>query len=181
MPSFDLEYVCDTLAEETRNQETRVDEQWSEDALLVLQKKREMAHLAHYHARYAAHDQGQQYAARRSDDIAVQIHAFHRLADNFSGTYADFLVIANERLVILRRVLKYSYILAYYLPEDSDSNRMQKDLFQHRQEMLERFTEQLSHISENATSQLDRAQVVNLLGIVEKCLMNLLEFMHGIP
>jgi hypothetical protein len=178
MPSFDLEYVCGTLAEETRNQETRVDDQWSEAASLVLQKKRDMAHLAHYHARYAAHHQGQEFAARRSGDIAAQIHAFNQLPDNFSGTYADFLGIANERLVILRRVLKYSYILAYYLPEDSDSKRTQKDLFRYRLEMLDRFTEELSRVSENATSHLDRANVINLMGIVEKCSMNL---QHGMP
>jgi ariadne-1 len=147
-------------------------------SLAVLEKEREMAH---YHARYTAHHQGQEFAAIRSRDIATQVQAFHLLPDNTSGTFADFLGIANERLVILRRVLKYSYVLAYFLPEDSDVNRMQKDLFQHRQEMLERFTEELSRISENASSQLDRAQVVNLLGIVDKCLMNLLEFMHGIP
>jgi hypothetical protein len=181
LPTFHLEFVCDTLEQHSGASEKKT---LDEDAsLLVLKKKKEMTHLAHYHARYAAHDQGQRYAAHRTMDIVLQTQDFfyQQLPNIFSGTDADFLNIANERLVVLRRFLKYSYILAYYLAEDTDENRMQKDLFQHRQEMLERFTEELSRVSENATSHLDRSQVVNLLGIVEKCLMNILEFMHGIP
>jgi hypothetical protein len=173
LPSFDLEYVCNTLEQNTGSV-------LHQDASLVLEKKKAMAHLAHYHARYEAHDQGQRYAASRSTDVALQTDAFLRLPDILSGTDADFLLMANERLVTLRRFLKYSYILAYFLEENTDMNRLQKEFFQHRQAMLERFTEELSRVSENATSQLDRSQVLNLMGIVEKCLMNLLEFMHGV-
>jgi hypothetical protein len=115
-------------------------------------------------------------------DIVLQTPAFSQaVPDIFSGMDADLLKIANERLVFFRRFLKYSYILAYFLAEDTDENRMQKDLFQHRQAMLEGFTEQLSRVSGNATSHLDSFKVLNLLSIVEKCLMHLLEFMHGSP
>jgi flagellar basal body rod protein FlgG len=171
LPSCELEYVCDTLAQYYGSE-------LQEDASLVIEKKKEMTRLAHYYARYEAHDQGQPYAASRTTDVALQRDAFFQLPDIFSGTDGDFLSIANERLVTVQRLLKYSYVLAYYLAEDTDTNRMQKDLFQHCQAMLERFTEELSRLSENATSQLDKSQVVNLMGIVEKCLMNLLEFMH---
>jgi hypothetical protein len=71
----------------------------------------------------------------------------------------------------VRRILKYSYIVAAYLAEDN------KGLFEVRQAMLERHTEELSRVSENATSQSDKSQVLNLMGAVDKCRKNLLEFM----
>jgi hypothetical protein len=173
LPGFNLEYVWDILEQDTLDREPK----WQQDASLVLEKQREMAFLAHYHARYATHNHGQWLAVNRSGDmLARQTHSFHQLTDVLSGMDADFLEIANQRLVILRRVLKNSYILAYYTAEDTgEEDGMQKDLFQYRQEMLEQFTEELSRVSENATSQLDRAKVVNLMGTVEKCLVNLLD------
>jgi hypothetical protein len=146
----------------------------------------EMTHVAncyrHYHARYLAHDQDQRAAANQTMDIVRQrMRAFSQATDIFSGMDADFFKTANERLVVFRRFLKYSYILAYYLAENTNDNRIQNDLFQYHQGSLERFTEQLSRESGNAMSRLDRSQVINLLNIAEACLMNCLEFMHGTP
>jgi hypothetical protein len=160
LPSVDLEYVCNILKENTASES-------HEDASLVLEKWKEMTHFAHYHARYEAHDQGQRDAASRTTDIAPDI---------IPGMDADFLGMANEQLVTVRRFLKYSYIVAYYLPEDTDKNRLQKDIFQHLQAELARFTEYLHRESENGP---DRCHLVNLLGTVEKCWMNVWKFMYG--
>jgi hypothetical protein len=92
------------------------------------------------------------------------------------GTDADFLIMANEQLVTFRRFLKYSFIVASYLPEDTDKNRLQKDIFQHLQAELERLTEYLHRAIENGPHMCELA---NLLGTVEKCWMNVWKFMAG--
>jgi ariadne-1 len=71
----------------------------------------------------------------------------------------EFLKAANEQLVECRRVLKYTYTFAYYLTDESKA--LEKERFEHHQEMLERFTEHLSDLSEKPLAEMDRTDVVN--------------------
>ena len=58
-----------------------------------------------------------------------------------------------------RRVLKYTYVFGYYL--DPKKNKM-KELFENLQEHLEKFTEQLSEMTELPVDQMDRTEIVNV-------------------
>jgi len=49
----------------------------------------------------------------------------------------EFLKTANEQIIECRRVLKYTYVLGYFL----EDNTAVKQLFEHQQEMLEKNTE----------------------------------------
>lgn len=58
-------------------------------------------------------------------------------------------------MINCRRVLKYTYVLGFFLREHSP----EKQLFEHHQEMLEKNTERLQEYTELNLNQLDRAQV----------------------
>lgn len=78
-----------------------------------------------------------------------------------------------EQLIECRRVLKYTYVFGYYLPEGSARKR----LFEDHQEKLEKFTEHLSELSELNLEELGgdkRSEVVNYTRVTERFLKNLL-------
>ena len=164
-----LDYVATALHEEFNNENGP----GSEEVARVLHEKKEMdrraaymVHRAHYMTRFLAHEQGQRFAAdqcnRLLEDRAVD---FAKASDLKSATDTDFLAEANERLVAARRMLKWSYCYVFYLPDD-EGMTLQKELFQNHQERLERFTENLSDISEHALSYDDRANIINLVSPV---------------
>lgn len=137
----------------------------------LFQQKKKMDRIAHYLARFAAHEQGQRFA---EDQCEMLLHGraidFAKATDLKSATDTDFLAVANKRLVAARRILKYSYCYAYYLPEEESEGMIsQKGLFQNHQERLERFTEELSNISEHALTYDDRAKIVNLVSRAFAC------------
>lgn len=80
------------------------------------------------------------------------------LQEQNSSNWADveFLTAANKQLVECRKVLKYSYAFAFYLEEGDKKTR-----FEYHQEMLERFTEHLSELSEKPIQEMNRTEVVN--------------------
>lgn len=87
-------------------------------------------------------------------------------SENAKWSDVEFLKTANEQLVECRRVLKYTYTFAYYLDE---TKALQKERFEHHQEMLERFTEHLSHLSEKPLAEMDRTDVVNQVSRCLRC------------
>ena len=156
-----LDYIVSALQEE----ESDVDELDAEQVAAAIEEKKEMDRRAHYMTRFIAHEEGQRFATEQCD-LLLEGRAvdFARASDLKSANDTDFLGAANERLVAARRILKWSYCYVYYLPdEDENSMTSQKGLFQNHQERLERFTENLSNISENALSYDDRAKIVNLV------------------
>lgn len=92
-------------------------------------------------------------------------------SDNAKWTDVEFLKTANELLVECRRVLKYTYVFAFYLSDKSKELQMYKERFEHHQGMLEGFTEDLSHASEKPLAEMDRTDVVNQ---VSQCLHRVL-------
>jgi len=73
----------------------------------------------------------------------------------------EFLKTANEQLVECRKVLKYTYAFAYYL-QDADK----RSRFEFHQEMLEKFTESLSELSEKPLHEMNRTEVVNQVSML---------------
>jgi len=81
-------------------------------------------------------------------------------------TDVEFLKSANKQLVECRKVLKYSYTFAFYLEEGDKKTR-----FEYHQEMLERFTEHLSELSEKPIQEMNRTDVVNSTRKVRVCVL----------
>jgi ariadne-1 len=58
-------------------------------------------------------------------------------------------------------------------------NSLEKQLFEHHQEMLEKNTEKLQEYTEKNLDDIDRTQVVNLTRVTEKFMASLLTSMTG--
>lgn len=99
-------------------------------------------------------------------------------SSNAKWTDVEFLKTANEQLVECRKVLKYTYVYAYYLDPTDNASTMKKERFEHHQEMLEKFTENLSEQSEKPLDQMDRTDVVNLTRVVDRFMKNILKYVE---
>ena len=141
-----------------------------------------------YQERYQGHCDGQKHAEEQlASNKTIQKQAeLKGERDNRSRStlltpvlsnieiLPDFLIDANEQVVECRRVLKYTYVFAFYHFEDPDCRTM-KDVFENHQAQLERLTEGLSGSIELDLDQIDRPDVVNQTRVIGKFIRNVLE------
>ncbi len=101
--------------------------EWRGGALICSIKPPHRRYL-HYYKRYDNHHKAQQYAEKQEEEIERRMM---RLQETDGSRWIDvqFLKAANEKLVECRRVLKYTYVFGYYLPEGTARKR----LFEHHQ------------------------------------------------
>jgi ariadne-1 len=165
---FDLEYLCETLEEGG---------ELEKDAQGLLEKKQDMDRFAHYYNRFFVHGQGQCFAETQGACLHGRINNYTLVSGFKTATDTDFIKAANDTLVASRRVLKYTYCYAYHMRHDYASSdetpdrlRNQISLFQNHQERLERFTEELSELSENPLTLKDRSRLIALIPAVERCM-----------
>jgi ariadne-1 len=59
-----------------------------------------------------------------------------------------------------------------------ESKALEKERFEHHQEMLERFTEHLSEKSELPLAEMDRTDVVNQTRVVDRFMKNMLKYVE---
>ena len=138
--------------------------------------KRELDRYLHYYRRYHAHQEAETFARRQLQETEMRMVALQEASSGDSKwTDVEFLKAANVQLVECRRVLKYTYVFAYYLPTTQTAAR---DRFEHHQEMLERFTENLSELSEKPISDMDRTDVVNQTRVVDRFMKNVLKYVE---
>ena len=129
----------------------------------------------HFYKRYHAHAEGQKFATKQLRETEQRMVQLQESSTNAKWTDVEFLKAANELLVECRRVLKYTYVFAYYLdPEQA----MQRERFEYHQEMLERFTENLSELSEKPLDKMDRTDVVNQTRVVDRFMKNILKYVE---
>uniref|UniRef100_A0A7S1VX50 RBR-type E3 ubiquitin transferase n=1 Tax=Ditylum brightwellii TaxID=49249 RepID=A0A7S1VX50_9STRA len=149
-----------------------------EDQSDAARAKRELDRYLHYYKRYHAHSEAQKFAKRQLRETEARMVLLQESSNDSTWTDVEFLKTANEQLVECRRVLKYTYSFAYYLTDDkSDKSKlMQKERFEHHQEMLERFTENLSELSEKPLAEMDRTDVVNQTRVVDRFMKNILKY-----
>jgi len=85
-----------------------------------------------------------------------------------TSAQVKYIQEATERLIECRLVLKYSYIVGFYLAD----NHPTKQLFEYQQENLEKTAEQLSEALETPE---DKLKVVNLTSLAETRIRNFAE------
>lgn len=85
----------------------------------------------------------------------------------------DFLKDANRQLVTCRRVLKYTYVFAYYHFVDP-KRKVAKECFEFHQGTLEGLTEGLSKATEMALEDIDQQDVVNRTRAIGEFIKNVL-------
>ncbi len=118
--------------------------------------KRELDRYLHYYKRFHGHSQAQDFARKSVRETEARMVLLQEQNSETVWTDVEFLKAANELLVECRRVLKYTYVHAYYLEDVGKRSR-----FEYHQEMLERFTETLSELSEKPLKEMNRTEVVN--------------------
>jgi ariadne-1 len=135
--------------------------------------QRELDRYLHFYSRYHAHAEAQRFARQHRHGIDAQ----------------DYQMAAQEQLVECRRVLKFTYVFAYYTyapvatgtASGKSTARQEgpvshRERFEHHQEMLERFTESLHELTERA--QQDRTELVNQTRVVDRFLKNILKYVE---
>lgn len=125
--------------------------------------RRELDRYLHYYKRYHAHSEAQAFAKKQLKETECRMVVLQESSDNARWSDVEFLKTANEQLIECRRVLKYTYTFAYYLTDET--KKRQKECFEYHQEMLERFTESLSELSEKPLAEMDRTDVVNQVSL----------------
>jgi ariadne-1 len=100
--------------------------------------KAELDRYLHYYQRYHGHDSALKFAASQRE-AAERRMVERQEAQRSTWIDVQFLKHAAEQVIDCRRVLKYTYVLGYFLADDS----AEKQLFEHHQELLEKNTEKL--------------------------------------
>ena len=137
--------------------------------------KRELDRYLHYYQRYHAHDEAQNFAKKQLKETEQRMIMLQESNNNARWSDVEFLRTANEQLVECRRVLKYTYVFGYYFATQAT---MQRERFEYHQEMLERFTENLSELSEKPLDRMNRTEVVNQTRVVANFLKNILKYVE---
>ena len=136
--------------------------------------KHELDRYLHYYGRYANHENSLKYAHK--DRVKAENRMLEKQeSEKSTWMEVQFLLNATNQVIECRRVLKYTYVLGYYL----DDNSPEKTLFEQHQEMLEKHTEKLSGLTETSIDKLDSSHVVNVTRITEKFLHGLLATCQG--
>jgi ariadne-1 len=159
--------------------------------------KRELDRYLHYYKRYHAHDQAQEFSMKQLKETENKMMQLQESRTNATWSDVEFLKTANQQLVECRRVLKFTYAFAYYmttpikkseipvveetppLTKEEELKAMQKRRFECHQEMLERFTENLSEMVEKNLREIDRTEVVNQTRVVKNFMKKILEYVEG--
>lgn len=175
---IDLDYIAETVQQPNPHCDTEV-------VKTVLEKRQDLQRFAHYYNRVTAHNQGQVFAENQCDCVAGRAFDFTRVSELNSCMDTEFFDLANQRLVDCRRTLKYTYVFLFFklasisneenngfedneCPADSaNSSKLPTHLalFLDHQERLERMTERLSFLSENALTRKDRKRVVDMVSL----------------
>ena len=131
--------------------------------------KAELDRYLHYYQRYANHAEAGKFAEKKRENNEKRMVELQESSAGSSWIDVQFLKQATEQLIECRRVLKYTYVFAYYLPQGKEKN-----LFEYLQENLEKNTEHLTELSETTLDLMDRAAVINYTRVTEQFLINLI-------
>lgn len=137
--------------------------------------KRELDRYLHFYSRFHAHSEAQGFATKQLKATEQRMVQLQESSDDTRWSDVEFLKAANEQLVECRRVLKYTYVYGFYM---DGQESMQRERFEHHQEMLERFTENLSELSEKPLEKMDRTDVVNQTRVVDRFMTNILKYVE---
>jgi len=169
--------------------------------------KQELDRYLDYYKRYHKHAEAQKFSRKQLTETEERMMRLQETQNNATWTDVEILKKANEKLVECRRVLKYTYCFAYYMPEmvavtslpigGGGGSRqmvnsmakmqkeqfeyhqeMQKEQFEYHQEVLERFTENLSELVEKPLKEINRESVVNQTRVVDNFMKNMLKYVE---
>jgi ariadne-1 len=141
-------------------------------------QERELARGLHYFKRFQIHEDAQRYAVvelkKVQDKLLNVTFSSEKTCSDLETVenLREIVIKANRQLVQCRQTLKCTYIFAYYhlhkMQETNEGssvsqtqNKMKAEQFEYHQEMLERFTEELSAITEKPLKEIEKLELVN--------------------
>jgi hypothetical protein len=121
-----------------------------------------------YFERYQTHEKSLEFAYKSLENAEVLVRRFMAERPMMKLHDFQFITDAAHEIIMTKRVLQWSYALAYYLANDTTP----KDLYETQQGLLERFSDELHEKFEKRVDSADR--VYELLDIaVRQDLLNL--------
>ncbi len=115
----------------------------------------EIKKFGFYYEKYHSHNQGLDYATREYKSIDEKMEIYRGLTGLLPSDM-DFLKEAVLSIIEMRRVLKHSYVLGYYMGEAKG-----KDLYQFQQGCLEQFCDKLHQLIEKQPDDIMGEEVSN--------------------
>jgi len=162
----DMDFLRNAIGDEPDNGAT----QWTMQTLQALERH------AHCCNRCFAHNQGQKFAERMCPCLEARTVNCTIVAGVQSGADVDFVRSADETLVASRRLLKCAHCSVDRSKRIDEADGENSHLGFLHLECLERFAEELSGVSETASSRQDRTRVLDLISVVAKCMGSLSDF-----
>lgn len=136
----------------------------------IQKAKAELDRYLHFYQRYHGHDHALKFASTQREGAERKMLE-QQETHKSSWIDVQFLKQAVEQVIESRRLLKYTYVYAFFLDEDAP----EKGLFEHHQEMLEKNTDRLQECTEGSLCKIDKTQVINMTRVTENFLKSLLE------
>lgn len=158
-------------------------------------KEKEHARSLHYFTRYHTHAAAQRIAKNNLEilqnsylDVYTMMEPMSRDMLSTAEMLEELLIKANDLLVQCRKTLKYTYMYGYFhlcdkhiAERDLDQENVSSEQFDYHQEMLERFTEELTELTERPHESIDRLKLIDKTVSVKQFFDRIVEsMMHGI-
>jgi len=134
--------------------------------------KIELNRYLHYFTLYNTHRKSEDFAKEQLAQTEQRMISFQDSSETSTWQDLQYLKTAAEQLIECRRFLKYSYVYAYYLSD----NITTRGHFDYLQGVLEKFTENLSLLSEKPYKEIERTKVIDATCTVKIFTKNMLEF-----
>lgn len=120
--------------------------------------KEELDRYLHFYRRYLNHDASRRYIQKHRQKLVEKMERLQTENKNLSWIDVQFIQEAGEQIEKCRQLLKFTYVLGYYM---RDFQQQERDLFEFLQQDLERNTEFLHEMTEQPVEAMDREEVIN--------------------
>ena len=154
-----------TKQKKKQKKSQQLKEQQLEESRLALEK------YLHFFHHYQSHELSSQFESQLREKTRARMKEMRET----DAAYQDvaFLMEAAERLLECRKVLKGSYVKAFYMTDGTVKN-----LFEMLQSDLERATEKLAEILQQPTDKINRVDTKNATDLCSIQLRNMLDSEH---
>jgi ariadne-1 len=139
----------------------------------ISEARKSLENYVHYYTRFTNHELSKNLEANLEQDVRAKEE---QLASDPNAQMfgVEFVADAAAQLIECRRVLKYTYVAAFYVDREKDGPFLR--LFEFNQAELEAATEALSELLEKFTGVETRQQLVNATSSCRTRLKNLMGF-----
>lgn len=137
-------------------------------------EEEELDKFVHYFNRYHNHHQSKQFLIESSKKVIQKIKMRLQSGGNVKNIHwidVQFLQTAHEEIFFCRQILKYTYVYAYYMCDESK----EKDLFEFLQQDLERNCEMLHELCEQNWQEINQKMMINYTNISHHFVKQLLD------